>query len=186
MTHLIAVAGHTGSGKSTAVEYLKTLCGGESVYLGAAVLEYMRTAQIPITPENELHWRLKLREQDGPAAFAKIKSAAIISSLASGVPVLVDAIFAPDEFKLLKSEVGRYPAYLIAITASFETRCNRLRTRPKRPLSVQEVAERDRKELEQLGTAEVLAAATFSIENDGLLDEFHATLSKWWASISKS
>jgi dephospho-CoA kinase len=124
MTHLIAVAGHTGSGKSTAVEYLKTLCGGEIVYLGSAVLDYMNMAQISITPQNELYWRLKLREQDGPAAFAKMKAATIISSLASGVPVLVDAIFAPDEFKLLKSRADGYPTYLIGITASFETRCN--------------------------------------------------------------
>jgi dephospho-CoA kinase len=41
MAYLIAVAGHTGAGKTTAVCYLKEMCGGEVVYLGGAVLDYM-------------------------------------------------------------------------------------------------------------------------------------------------
>jgi dephospho-CoA kinase len=176
VTYLIAVAGYTGSGKTTSVQYLRDLCDGEVVYFGAAVLDYMRDRKLPETPETERIVRLKLREQNGPAAFAMLNAERVMRLLEDGVPVIVDAIFAPAEFELLRSHANRFPAHLVGITASFGTRCGRLKSRLSRPLSENEVAERDRTEVEELGTDKVLAAATRSIPNEGSLQDFYRSL----------
>jgi dephospho-CoA kinase len=184
MVYLIAVAGHTGAGKTTAVCYLKEMCGGEVVYLGGAVLDYMNEHGISITPESELLWRLKLREQDGPGAFAMLKSGAVTKFLEAGMPVYVDAIFAPQEFEILSSRAGQFRTYLVGINASFTMRCERLRSRPKRPFSEQDVMKRDQKEIEELGTGEVLASAMYTISNEGSLADFHESLSQLMRSMA--
>jgi dephospho-CoA kinase len=137
-----------------------------------------------VTPESELLWRLKLREQGGPAAFAILKSSAVANFLEAGVPVYVDAIFAPEEFEILSFRAGQFPTYLVGIDTSFTMRCERLRSRPRRPFNEQDVMKRDQKEIEELRTGEVLASAMYTISNEGSLADFHESLSQLMRSMA--
>jgi dephospho-CoA kinase len=186
MSYLVAVAGLAGVGKTTAVEFLSGLCSGEVVYLGAGVLESVQRLRLPETPESERTVRLELRKKRGPAAFAELKADRILELLEGGVPVMVDSIFVRAEFDLLTSRAYSFSAHLLAITASLPIRCARLATRNDRPLSRLQVEERDRLEIEVLGIGEVLAAATRTISNNGILSEFHERLTEFLRAASRN
>src|SRR5262249_13841967 len=102
----------------------------------------------------------------------------------SGVSVFVDAIFLKAEFDLLKSRVPADRAYVLAIEASFDLRCDRLANRSNRPFSREELTQRDKTELFQLGTGAVMAAANHTIRNEDSLQDFHARLSAFWESFA--
>lgn len=184
MAYLIALAGLAGAGKTTAVEFLSEMSGGEAVYLGAGVLETVRGRRLPDTRESERIVRLELREQKGPAALADLEAERIVEILKKGVPVLVDAIFVQAEFDLLSHHAQAFPTYLLAVTASFSTRCERLATRSERRYNHAELEARDRTEMNVLGTGAVLSGASYTIRNDGSMTAFHENLIDFMQSLS--
>jgi dephospho-CoA kinase len=184
MATLVGVAGLAGAGKTTAVQYLSGRSGGEVVYLGGTVIEEVLARGLPDTRENERRVRLELRQSNGPTALAIPYAEKVAELIASGVSIFVDAIFLQAEFDLLKSRVPVGSAYLLAIEASFDLRCDRLAKRPERPFSREELAERDKTELTQLGTAAVIAAADHTIRNEGFLEDFHRSLTTFWDSCA--
>jgi dephospho-CoA kinase len=173
---IVAVAGLTGAGKTTAVEYLGQYYGARIIYLGTAVLNWVRERGLPQTPEGEKIARHELRERHGPAAFVKSSAAEIGLLLGSGSPVLIDAVFHPQEFDELVTCAGDFRVYLVGIMASYETRCMRLARRPFRPFNKGEVLDRDEFELRKLRIGDVLAAATHTISNEGSLENYYASL----------
>jgi hypothetical protein len=72
---------------------------------------------------------------------------------------------------------------LLAINASFETRCCRLCSRAKRPLTRQDVSDRDDYEITTVGTAAVIAGADDEIVNDGTMPMFQDNLEHFWEKI---
>ena len=62
-------------------------------------------------------------------------------------------------------------AHILANEASFDIRSMRLASRLQRPLNVDELRERDKTELDKLGTAAVMAAAEYVIRNEETFDE---------------
>jgi dephospho-CoA kinase len=176
MALLIAVAGHSGAGKTTAVRYLNEICGGEVVYLGAAILCMIQERRLPETRESERILRLEVRQQHGPAALAMLEADRVERLLKAGSPVIIDAVFSPAELNLLRARAPENSIFLLGILASFSTRSQRLARRSCRPLTANEVAMRDRTELETLGTGEVLANATHKLTNEGSLHDFQNAL----------
>jgi dephospho-CoA kinase len=143
MPFLIAVAGLSGAGKTTFINHLETLGAGTRVYLGQGVHDAIRAKGLQPTPENEKIVRFDLRSEHGPGALAAVALPKILESLVSGRSVLVDAIFAMEEYQLLKTCENNCTSTLVAIRAPFETRAIRLRSRSVRPLTEQELRERD-------------------------------------------
>jgi dephospho-CoA kinase len=186
VAYVIAVSGLAGSGKTTAITFLARLCGGEPIYLGGTILDVVRDRNLPQTRESERIVRIELREQHGPAVLVKLNAEVILRRLDKGIPVLVDAIFNIEELDLLQSVLAAYPLYLISMSSSFELRYQRLQSRSERPFSEAELRARDQTELETLGTARVLAAATYSIANEGPLEGFHHSLENIQDSIQRA
>lgn len=184
MAALVGVAGLAGAGKTTAVQFLSGLSGGKVVYLGEVVIEEVLARGLPATRENERKVRLELREQNGSAALAMLYADRVTQLIVSAVSVFVDAIFVKTEFEVLKSRDPAGSAYLLAIEASFDLRCDRLASRADRPFSPGELAERDETELSRLGTGAVIAAASHTIRNEGSLQDFHARLTAFWESCA--
>jgi dephospho-CoA kinase len=178
----VGVAGLAGAGKTTAIDRLMSLTGGQALYLGRTVLDEVRARGLPETRENERLVRIDLRREKGPAALAIPYIALVADCVGKGVPVFVDAILTQGEFDVLASRVPSGCAHLLAITASFEIRSIRLASRPGRPLNADELRKRDKTELEVLGTGAVIESAEYAIRNEESLDEFYRRLAAFASS----
>jgi dephospho-CoA kinase len=179
---LVGVAGLAGSGKTTGIDHLRGLTGGRVIYLGQTVLDEVCASGLPETRENERRVRIDLRRYKGPAALAIPYADLVGECVGKGIPVFVDAILTLGEFDLLASRVPTGCAHLLAVEASFDIRSIRLASRPKRPLNAAELRERDKTELEGLGTGAVIEAAEYTIRNEETLDEFYRQLAAFVSS----
>lgn len=186
MAFLIAAAGLSGSGKTTALRYLKKLTAGEIVYFGGIVLEQIRLRGLVPCPETERSVRLDIRDQHGPAALAILATRNVEGYLNKGVNVLIDAIFVIDEYQQIQRLQGFSRCALLAVDASFETRCGRLGSRADRPLTVEQVRERDKVEIATLRTAEVIAEADHKIVNESSIEMFENELERFWKDLTDS
>ena len=179
MVGLVGVSGLAGAGKTTAVKRLSELTGGQILYLGKTVLDEVRARELPETRENERLVRIELRDKKGPAALAIPYVDVVAEYVRKGTPVFVDAIFTREEIDVLASCVPIGSATLLAIKASFDIRTSRLESRSERPLDANELRQRDKTELERLGTGAIIEAATYTILNEGTLQEFYRELAEF-------
>jgi dephospho-CoA kinase len=170
------VTGLAGAGKTTAIKYFSSLTRGRNLYLGRAVLDEVQARGLSETPQNERDVRIDLRRNRGPAALALPYVETVAECLANEIPVFVDAIYTQEEFGVLSSCFPKRSAHLLAIEASFAVRSARLAKRPERTYSCDELRERDKTELDTIGTAAVIAAAEYKIHNDESLEEFYRGL----------
>jgi dephospho-CoA kinase len=173
---LVGVTGLAGSGKTTAIEELLPLTSGRRLYLGQTVIDEVCARGLSGTRDDERSVRIDLRRKKGLAAFAMPYAEVVAECFRNQIPVFVDAILTQEEFSLLAPRVPNGCAHLLAIEASFDIRSARLASRPKRPINAGELRERDNYEVKELGTDAVIAAAEYTIRNEGTRDEFYRQL----------
>lgn len=165
-TKIIAFVGLTGSGKSTAVEYL-TVKGYPKVYFGGVVLDAMTKAGLEHTQENEKPFREKLREREGKDFVVRRIIEQIHGLIGAGQHhIVADGLYTWTEYKALKKE---FPGELTvaAIVTPKRLRHHRLTNRPIRPLTQHEAELRDWAEIENLEKGGPIAIADHYIINDG-------------------
>jgi dephospho-CoA kinase len=182
---LVALSGLSGAGKTTAVNYLKNICEGQSIYLGGLVLQEVVKRGLAPCAENERLVRLDIRRQYGPAALAILAASRVEAYLKDDINVLVDAIFVIEEYQALQACCRNSQSVLLAIDASFETRCRRLGLRVERPLSREQVRTRDETEITILGTMAVIANADYTITNESSIQAFLAGVDSFWRSTAR-
>jgi dephospho-CoA kinase len=171
---LIAVAGLSGAGKTTAVEHLRSRGVGQLVYVGAYVQTELQNRGLTTTPENEQLVRQSLRETRGPDVFAKM----VMKDLrgrAESETILLDAICVKEECDFYRSS-SSLSVVVIGINASFEARAERLAIRGSRPLTADQLRQRDRFECENLRLEDVLATADHRLTNEASLEAFKRML----------
>lgn len=169
---IVAFVGLTGSGKSSAVEYL-TNKGYPKVYFGGVVLDAMTKEGIEHTQENEKPFREALREREGKDFVVKRIIGQIHDLISAGQHrIVADGIYTWTEYKAMKRE---FPGELtvVAVVAPKHLRHHRLTQRPIRPLTDTEANERDWAEIENLEKGGPIAIADHYIINNGNLDHFH-------------
>lgn len=169
---IVALVGLTGSGKSTAVDYL-TDKGYPKVYFGGVVLNAMDKAGLEHTANNEKTFREELREREGKDFIVNRIVAQIQSLVDAGQRrIVADGLYTWTEYKILKRA---FPGELtvVAVVAPKHLRHHRLTMRPVRPLTTDEANERDWAEIENLEKGGPIAIADHYIMNDGNLDRFH-------------
>lgn len=171
-TKIVAFVGLTGSGKSSAVEYL-TDKGYPKVYFGGIVLDAMTKAGLEHTQENEQPFREALREREGKD-FVVNRIVTQIQDLVNAGQhrIIADGLYTWTEYKILKRA---FPGELtvFAVVAPKHLRHHRLTMRPVRPLTVDEANQRDWAEIENLEKGGPIAIADHYIINNGNLDHFH-------------
>lgn len=176
-TKIVAFVGLTGSGKSSAVDYLSAR-GYPKVYFGGIVLDAMTEAGLEHTQENEKPFREELRAREGKD-FVVLRIIKQINSLieAGQRRIVADGIYTWTEYKVLKSA---FPGELtvIAVVAPKRLRHRRLNDRPIRPLTNTEASERDWAEIENLEKGGPIAIADYYIMNDTDLDTLHQKIDK--------
>jgi dephospho-CoA kinase len=169
---IIAFVGLTGSGKSSAVDYL-TAKGYPKVYFGGIVLDAMTEAGLEHTQENEQPFREELREHEGKDFVVNRIVTQIRGLIDAGQRrIIADGLYTWTEYKILKRE---FPGELtvVAVVAPKHLRHHRLTMRPVRPLTVEEADQRDWAEIENLEKGGPIAIADHYIINNGNLDHFH-------------
>lgn len=172
---IIAFVGLAGSGKSAAVEYL-TEKGIPKIYFGGIIYKAMEEAGIEITWESQKQFREEIREKEGKDFVVKrvIKEAHDLIN-AGQHRIVLDGLYTWSEYKILKHE---FPAAMsvIAIVTPKHERKTRMAKRTERPMTPQEVDERDWAEIENLEKGGPIAIADYFVHNDKTIDNLHAQL----------
>ena len=169
---IVAFVGLSGSGKSTAVDYL-TQKGYPKVYFGGVLRQAMDDAGIEQTWENQNTFRVEIRKREGQDFVVKRIIKQIHELIAAGQRhIVADGIYSWDEYKIMKQE---FPGalHVIATVAPKHIRHHRLNVRPERPLTDQEANDRDWHEIEDIQKGGPIAIADHFIMNDGDEEKFY-------------
>ncbi len=171
---LIAVSGLAGVGKTTAVEHLQATGVGRMIYVGGLIREEVCRRKLSETPENEQLVRVDMRQRIGRDALAQM----VISSLGGGMPretLLLDAICLREEAECYRRNLG-LQLVILGLEAKFEVRAARLECRVQRPLTRDELRDRDNFECSNLKLNDVIASADHRLTNEGNLESFRRAL----------
>ncbi len=180
---IIAFVGLAGSGKSSAVEYLAKKAYPK-IYFGGIIYKAMREAGIEITWESQEKFREEIRAHEGKDFVVKraVKEARDLIE-AGQHRIVLDGLYTWSEYKILKHE---FPGEMtvVAIVTPKHLRKQRMANRPERPMTANEVDERDWAEIENLEKGGPIAIADHYIINDGDLDKLHAQIDTELQSIN--
>lgn len=163
---IITLVGLTGSGKSSAVDYM-TEKGYPKVYFGGVFYEAMKEAGL--TPGDwpvENRFRKEIREREGKDFLVNRIIKQLHNLIDAGQHrIIADGLYSWTEYKILKKE---FPGELIvvAVITPKHLRHHRLATRPERPLNTQEANERDWHEIEDIEKGGPIAIADYYLTND--------------------
>ena len=122
---------------------------------------------LELNEENERQVRELLRREQGMAAYARLNLPRIDTALQNS-NVVIDGLYSWEEYIFLKDYYGENLC-LVAVWASPATRHARLTGRSHRRLTLEEAANRDRAEIENLSKGGPIAIADFTITNDSSL-----------------
>lgn len=175
MSKIIAVCGMSGTGKSEAVKYLESR-DYFRIYFGQATIDEIKSRGLEVNEANEKLVREDLRKQHGMAAYAIVNLEKISQSI-SQTNVVIDGLYSWSELKVLKEKFGDN-LVLLAVVAPFKLRCERLGKRPVRPLTAAEVKSRDASEIENIEKGGPIAAADYTVINDGTLEKLYQEIDK--------
>lgn len=169
---ILAFVGLAGSGKSSAVEYL-TDKDFPKVYFGGIIYKAMQEAGLEITWESQKKFREEIRTREGKDFVVRRAIKEANDLIAAGQHrIILDGLYSWSEYKILKHE---YPGTLtvIAVITPKHLRKQRMAKRPERPMTSEEVDERDWAEIENLEKGGPIAIADYFIHNDKDLDTMH-------------
>ena len=175
---IVAFVGLAGSGKSSAVDYL-TEKGYPKIYFGGIL--YKELIAAGITPgdwEPEKKFREEIREREGKDFIAVRAVKEAHNLIAAGQRrIILDGLYSWSEYKLLKHE---FPGEItvIAIVTPKHLRKARMANRPERPMTSEEVDQRDWAEIENIEKGGPIAIADYFIHNEGSLEKLHGEIDK--------
>lgn len=172
---IVAFVGLTGSGKSTAVDYI-TNKGYPKVYFGGIVLDEVAKRGLELTQENEQPIREELRREEGKDFVVKRIISQIHDLLDAGQHrIIADGLYTWTEYKALKHE---FPGELtvVAVVSPKHMRKMRMAKREIRPLSPGEVDQRDWAEIENLEKGGPIAIADHFVMNDSSMENLQAQI----------
>ena len=162
---IIAIVGMCGTGKSVAAKYIQDTFHIDTIYFGGFVLEEVKNRNLEINSSNEKLVREDLRRIFGPAVMAIKAFDSINSYVSGGSDVIIDGLYSFSEYVYLEEKFGRQ-LVLVAVHSPKKLRYQRLGTRETRPLTPQEVDERDFFEIKNIEKAGPIAIADYHIVND--------------------
>lgn len=168
---VLAIVGLPGAGKTVASNYIQKVTGWPKIYFGQIVLDEIAKRNLHPGEASERMVRENLRKQYGMGALAELSLPKIRKAFSSS-SVLVESLYSWEEYCIMKESFGD-SFITVAIFASPKTRIERLKKRPQRPLSRQEVISRDYSQIEKLHQAGPIARSDFTIINEGTFQEFY-------------
>ena len=172
---VIALVGMAGCGKSQVADIITARFAFEKVYFGGVVIDEVKARGLDITPQNEALVRNDLRKQFGMGVMAQKSLPRILEHLNDGHNVLIDGLYSYSEQRALLGTLGD-AMKIIAVHSNMDLRIKRLGTRKDRPLTPDEILERDRSEIENLEKGPPIAMAKYHITNNGSVEDLEAAV----------
>jgi dephospho-CoA kinase len=173
---ILAIVGLPGSGKTESLEYLKEKLGWPKIYFGDVTFDRMKERRIEITEANERVIREGFRKERGMGAYA-ILNIPKIEKLFKDGSLFIESLYSWEEYLEVKKNFGDY-FKVLAIYSSPETRIARLKGRPVRPLTEDELISRDYSQIENLHQAGPIARADWAVVNEGSKEDLEKELDK--------
>lgn len=172
---IVAFVGLAGSGKSSAVDYL-TEKHIPKIYFGGVIYKAMEEAGIEATWESQQKFREEIRQREGKDFVVKRAITEARNLIAAGQHrIVLDGLYTWSEYKILKHEFPGEMTVIAIVTPKHERKA-RMAKRPERPMTSQEVDERDWSEIENLEKGGPIAIADYFVHNDRDLDWLHEQL----------
>ncbi|MCD6372334.1 MAG: flagellar hook-basal body complex protein FliE [Thermococcus sp.] len=169
---IVIVTGMPGSGKSKIVREFERK-GFPSVSMGDLVREETVKRGLELTKENVAKVSIRLRQELGQNAVAKLAVERVKELLKSNSLVVIDGVRSLDEVGTFRGAFPEEKIVIVAVHTSPEERFSRLRARGRHddPRSWEEFEERDWKEL-KFGIGNVIAMADYMVVNDCHKEEY--------------
>ncbi len=158
--------GMAGAGKSEVARVFKEN-GFIGIRFGDLTDDEIKKRGLKLNEKNERYIRELLREQNGMSAYAKLNLSRIDSALERS-DVVIDGLYSWEEYTFLKTYYQE-DFYVVAVWASPRTRYARLTNRLNRCLTLDEAANRDRTEIENINKGGPIAMADLTIINESSL-----------------
>jgi len=164
---IVIVSGMPGSGKSRIVGEFERR-GFQSVSLGDIVREETVKRGLELTKENVAKVSIRLRQEMGQNAVAKLAVEKVRKLLKESKIVVIDGVRSLDEVGTFKGAFPKERLVIAAVHTPPRTRFQRLKARGRHddPKTWEDFEERDWKEL-RFGIGGVIAMADYMIVNDG-------------------
>lgn len=169
---IVAPVGLAGAGKTMVVDYL-TEQNWPRIHVGGFVIQGIKDQNIDITPENERAYREDMRAKHGQDVFMAMAIEQIERLIEAGQrKIVIHGLYSWTEYRLLKRT---FPGELtvVAVVAPKLLRKQRMANRPRRPLTPEQVDQRDWSEIENIEKAGPIAAADYFIQNDTTPEELY-------------
>lgn len=173
---ILAVVGLPGAGKNEVTEYLMKKMGWPKIYFGDVTFDEMKRIGLEINEINERKTREGIRAKLGMGAYA-ILNLLKIKELFKTSSVILESFYSWEEYLEMKKEFGDV-FKVLATFSSPETRTERLKNRPHRPLTKEEVISRDYAQIENLHQAGPIARADFMVINEGTKEDLYKQIDK--------
>jgi dephospho-CoA kinase len=169
---IVIVTGMPGSGKSKIVKEFESR-GFPSVSMGDIVREETVKRGLELTKENVAKVSIRLRQELGQNAVAKLAVEKVRELLKETDVVVIDGVRSLDEVGTFRSAFPGERIVTIAVHTPPRQRFERLRARGRHddPRSWEDFEERDWKEL-KFGIGNVMAMADYMLVNDGPHDDY--------------
>jgi len=177
---VIGVVGYPASGKGEFSNIAKEQ-GIPVVVMGDMIRRRVTEKGLPLTDENIGNTARELRAELGMDAIAILTANEIKKSMPPAV--IIDGIRGDAEVKYFRSVFSEFR--LLAVTASFETRLFRMKSRGRSDdtATPETLRARDERE-ESFGLARAMSLADTKIENESTKEEFVAGITKYLENIA--
>jgi hypothetical protein len=110
--------------------------------------------------------RERWRAESGMGVMAEKMLPTMKQQVDSGKLVIVDNLYSDEERTVLKEAFGQDSLIVVALAADWNVRVRRSADRPERPLSEEELRQRDEAEIYNLHKGPAIALADFTIANN--------------------
>ncbi len=165
---VVSIVGMAGAGKSEVARIFEENSFFR-IRFGDITDQEIRERGLELNEENERYIRELLRKEYGMSAYA-ILNLSKIDLARKQSDVVIDGLYSWEEYTFLKAHYGE-DFYVVAVWASPKTRYARLTDRSNRRLTLEEAANRDRAEVENVDKGGPIAMADFTIINESSLKE---------------
>ncbi len=161
---IVCVVGLCGAGKSEVVETLKKH-DFINVYFGEVTFDELKRQRLEINEANERKVREQLRATGDLAIYAKMSEQKIVKALSTGKNVCIESLYSWSEYKYIKEKFGD-KVIILSVVTNFNKRVQRLKSRPIRPLTKEEVTSRDYAQIEKLEQGGPIARGDYFLLNN--------------------
>ncbi|WP_297064768.1 dephospho-CoA kinase [Thermococcus sp.] len=169
---IVIVTGMPGSGKSKIVKEFEKR-GFPSVSLGDIVREETIKRGLKLTKENVAKVSIRLRQELGQNAVAKLAVRKVEEFLKKSPIVVIDGVRSLDEVGTFRGAFPNEDIVIVAVHTPPKLRFKRLKARGRHddPKTWEDFEERDWKEL-RFGIGGVIAMADYMLVNDGSKEDY--------------